>query len=186
MFIMQINECVQGIFSLHYSFLFIYLFTYFGHKACRVLVPQPEMKPGPMKWKHWVLTTVVAQLVKNLPVMQETWVRSLDPEDPPEKETATHSNTLAWRIPWTEEPDRLQSTGSQRVRHDCATNFHLSLSTVGLPGNSYSPFKLLQVFVRGEILNTPRKTAISVSPSHLFRDNICILIWQHKMNKVTA
>ena len=182
MFIMQVNECVQGIFSLWYSFhLSIYLFTYFGHKACRVLVPQPEMKPGPMKWKHWVLTTVVAQLVKNLPVMQETWVRSLGREDPLEEEMATHSSTLAWRVPWTEEPGRLQSMGSQRVTHDCATNFQLSFSTAGLPGNSYSPFKLLQVFLRREILNTPRKTAISLSPSHLCRDNICILIWLKEM-----
>ena len=47
--------------------------------------------------------------------MQETWVRSLDGEDPLEKEMATHSSTLAWRIPWTEEPAGLQSTGSQRV-----------------------------------------------------------------------
>ena len=59
---------------------------------------------------------------------------------------ATHSSTLAWRIPWTEEPGGLQSMGSQRVRHDCTTNFQLSFSTAGLPGNSYSPFKLLQVF----------------------------------------
>ena len=52
-------------------------------------------------------------MVKNLPAMQETWVRSLGQEDPLEKEMATHSSILAWRIPWTEEPDRLQSIGSQ-------------------------------------------------------------------------
>ena len=50
--------------------------------------------------------SVVAQMVKNLPTMQETWVRSLGWEDPVEKETATHSSILAWRIPWTEEPGR--------------------------------------------------------------------------------
>ena len=50
--------------------------------------------------------------------MQETWVRSLGQEDPLEKEMATHSSILAWRIPWTEEPGELQSIGSQRVRHD--------------------------------------------------------------------
>ena len=50
--------------------------------------------------------------------MGETWVRSLGEEDPLEKEMATHSGTLAWRIPWKEEPGGLQSTGSQRVRHD--------------------------------------------------------------------
>jgi len=57
-------------------------------------------------------------LVKNLPEKQETWVGCLGREDPLEKEMATHSSTLPWRIPWTEEPGRLQSMGSQRVRHD--------------------------------------------------------------------
>ena len=62
--------------------------------------------------------SLVAQKVKNLPAMQETWVQSLGWEDPLEEGTATHSSILAWRIPWTEEPDRLQSTGSQKVRHN--------------------------------------------------------------------
>ena len=57
--------------------------------------------------------SMVAQMVKNLPSMQETRVQSLGWEDPPEKETATHSSTLAWRIPWTEEPGGLQSMGLQ-------------------------------------------------------------------------
>ena len=61
---------------------------------------------------------LVAQTAKNLPAMQETWVRSLGWEDPLEKEMATHSSTLAWKIPWTEEPGSLQSMGSQRVRHN--------------------------------------------------------------------
>jgi len=61
---------------------------------------------------------LVAQMVKNLPAKWETRVRSLDREDPPEKGMATHSSILAWRIPWTEQPGRLQSMGSQRVRHD--------------------------------------------------------------------
>ena len=56
-------------------------------------------------------------MVKRLPTMQETWVQSLGREDPLEKEMAAHSSILAWEIPWTEEPDRLQSMGSQRVRH---------------------------------------------------------------------
>ena len=60
----------------------------------------------------------MAQRLKHLPQMQETRVRSLGQEDPLEKEMATHSSTLAWRIPWTEEPGRLQSMGSQRVGHD--------------------------------------------------------------------
>ena len=57
-------------------------------------------------------------MVKCLPTMQETWVQSLGWEDPLEKEMATHSSTLAWKIPWTEELGRLQSMGSQRVGHD--------------------------------------------------------------------
>ena len=57
-------------------------------------------------------------MVKHLPTMPETQVRSLGQEDPLEKEMATHSSTLAWKIPWTEKPGRLQSMGSQRVRHD--------------------------------------------------------------------
>ena len=60
----------------------------------------------------------MAPTVKRLPTMQETRVLSLDQEDPLEKEMATHSSILAWKIPWTEDPGRLQSTGSQRVRHD--------------------------------------------------------------------
>ena len=60
----------------------------------------------------------MAQIVKILPAMQETQVQSLGQEDTLEKEMATHSSILAWRIPWTEEPGRLQSLGSQRVRHD--------------------------------------------------------------------
>ena len=60
---------------------------------------------------------LVAQSVKNLPAMQETWVQSLGQEDLLEKEMATHSSILAWKIPW-EEPGRLQSMGLQRVEHD--------------------------------------------------------------------
>ena len=65
-----------------------------------------------------IWTSLVAQSVKRLPPMRETPVRSLGWEDPLEKEMATHSSILAWRIPWTEELGRLQSTGSQRVGHD--------------------------------------------------------------------
>ena len=60
----------------------------------------------------------MAQAVKSLPTMRETWVRTLGQEDPLEKEMAPDSSTLAWKIPWTEEPGRLQSMGSQRVGHD--------------------------------------------------------------------
>ena len=57
--------------------------------------------------------SLVTQTVQNLLALQEMWVQSLDQEDPPEKEMVTHSSTLAWRIPWTEEPGGLQSMGSQ-------------------------------------------------------------------------
>ena len=70
---------------------------------------------------------------KNLPEMQETWVRSLSKEDPLEKVMATHSSILAWKIPWTEEPGGLQSIGSQRVGCDRATNTCLLKSLFFVP-----------------------------------------------------
>ena len=78
------------------------------------------------KWACQVVqwASLVAQRVKRLPAMQETWVWSLDQEDPLEKEMATHSSIFAWRILWTEKPGRLQSMGSQRVGHDWATSLH--------------------------------------------------------------
>ena len=62
--------------------------------------------------------SLVAQAVKRLSTMWETWVPSLGREDPLEKDMATHSSAIAWKIPWTEEPGRLKSMGSQRVGHD--------------------------------------------------------------------
>ena len=72
--------------------------------------------------KYWEGASLVAQMVKRLPAMRETWVWSLGWEDPLNKEMALHSSILAWRIPWTEDPGRLQSMQSQRVRHDWATS----------------------------------------------------------------
>ena len=66
-------------------------------------------------------TSLAVHLVKHLPAMQETQVQSMNGEDPLEKEMATHSSILAWKIPWTEEPGKLQSTESQRIRHDLET-----------------------------------------------------------------
>ena len=71
---------------------------------------------------HYSWASLVAQLVRNLPAMRETWVRSLGGEAPLEKGMDTHSSILAWRISWTKEPGRLQSLGLQRVGHDWATN----------------------------------------------------------------
>ena len=78
----------------------------------------PRERVGYPLQYSWV--SLVAQAVKNSPAVQETWVQSLGWEDPLEKRTATHSSILAWKSPWTEEPGRLQSRGSQRVRHDWA------------------------------------------------------------------
>ena len=83
------------------------------------------------------LSSPVAQRLKRLPAMQETQVRSLGWEDPLEKEVATHSSILAWRIPWMEEPGGLQFTGSQRVGHDWATSLSLSLSAIRVMSSSY-------------------------------------------------
>ena len=66
-------------------------------------------------------------MVKHLPAMRETQVQPLGRGDPLEKEMATHSSTIAWKIPWTEEPGRLQSMGSQRVRHDWVTSLHFNV-----------------------------------------------------------
>ena len=75
--------------------------------------------------KAWLQASLVAQTVKNLPAMQQTQVRSLGQEDLPENGIAMHSNILAWRVLWTEEPSGLQSMGSKRIRHDWVTNTSL-------------------------------------------------------------
>ena len=86
-------------------------------------LPNPEIEPESPALQAdspptelWA--SLVAQIVKHLPAMQETQVQSLGLEDPLEKEMATHSIIFAWRIPWTERPGRLQSIGSQSIRHD--------------------------------------------------------------------
>ena len=75
---------------------------------CNSCLTQP-----PLIW-----SSLLAQAVKNLPTMRETWVPSLGPEDPLEEEMVTHSTVLAWRIPWKEEPGGIQSMESQRVRYN--------------------------------------------------------------------
>ena len=74
-------------------------------------LPNPGIKTASLMSPYWA--SLVAQSITNLPAMQDTWVRFLGQEDPLEKEMADHSSILAWRIPWTEEPGRLQSMGSQ-------------------------------------------------------------------------
>ena len=93
---------------------------------------------------HWNLTltykikraSLVAQTVKSLPVVHETRVWSLGQHDPLEKKMATHSSILAWKIPWVEEFGRLQSMGSQRVRHNWVTSLSLSLYKIKAAGLS--------------------------------------------------
>ena len=95
---------------------------------------EAELRPSDMH-RASVLMDInhMAQVVKNPPAMpetQETWVQSLGQEDPLEKEMATHTSTLAWEIPWAEEPGRLQSMGSQRVRHD---RVHMPVDALSYP-----------------------------------------------------
>ena len=94
------------IFVLDYT---LYLFDLSLTNPIHVVYCVPFKSPA---------TSLVAQMVKHLPTMWETRARSLAWEDPLEKEMATHSSTLAWKIPWKEEPGRLQSMGLQRVGHD--------------------------------------------------------------------
>ena len=90
---------------------------------CRLLLPVRSLTktmfhPNFNAAKLNTGASLVAQMVKNLPAMQETWFQSLGEEDLLEKEMATHSSILAWTIPWTEEPGGLQSMRSKRVGHD--------------------------------------------------------------------
>ena len=88
--------------------------------------------------------------VKPLPTMQKTWVRSLGREDPVEKAMAPQSSTLARKIPWTEEPGRLQSMGLQRAGHDWATSLHFTTSYLNTPYFplllSLTPFEIFYVW----------------------------------------
>ena len=80
---------------------------------------------------------LVAQMVKNPPAMQETWVCSLGWEDPLEEGMGTHSSILAWRIPWTEDPGRLQSKRLQRVGHDWVTKRNTWLKYIPVPASEW-------------------------------------------------
>ena len=120
------------------SVIFCFPFQLY-HAACGILASQPGTEPTCHAVEMWgvndcttredplfrlivvpslLWASLMAQTVKNLPAGWETLVQSLGWEDPLEEEMATHSRILAWRIPWTEEPGGVQSTGSQRVRHD--------------------------------------------------------------------
>ena len=101
-----VNSAAVNI-GMHVSFWIIFLSFFSGKKKVNLIF-------------------LVAQKVKHLPAVQETRVQSLGREDLLEKEMATHPSILAWKIPWTEEPARLQSMGSQRVEHDWVTSLSLS------------------------------------------------------------
>ena len=104
-FLITDNALINSLWQWDYTCLLMYIY-----QACPFLI-LPNM-----------MVSLVAHMVKGLPGMRETQIWSLVGEDPLEKEMATHSSILAWRILWTDEPGRLQSTGSQRVRQDWATN----------------------------------------------------------------
>ena len=99
-------------------------------------IPDLGRSPGEEMSTHSsIWDFLVAQMVKSLPAMRETWVWSLGWEDPLEKEMATCSSTLAWKIPWTEEPGGLQSTGSQRIGRDWS--YFTFMLIIGLPRRHY-------------------------------------------------
>ena len=129
------NAQVNYLYVMKHSF--IHLFTHssvhwylpllLAHPECGEYRDGSDLVPVPRETEDTFTTvtaamafysSLVAQSLKRLPPMQETRVRSLGREDSLEKEMAIHSSILAWRIPWTEKPSRLQSTGSQRIGHD--------------------------------------------------------------------
>ena len=121
---------------------------------------------------------LVAQMIKHLPTMQETCVQSLGQEDLLEKEMAPRSSTLAWRIPWTEEPGGLQSTGSQRVRHDWATSFTYAIMLFRGEGRGESGFPILSLFLNWSIVDLVPISAVQQSDS-VIHINILFYILFH-------
>ena len=105
------------------------------YKMMMVMVVMADTQHLAMTW-----ASLVAQMVKTLPAMWETQVRSLGQEDSLERGRATHFSILAWRIPWTEEPGELQSMGLQRVGHDQVTGT-FPLFCIHLLFNLYNPTK---------------------------------------------
>ena len=123
----SLAHCLIGTFFFFWNWAagiaFIFLRLILCPLLCLLLFP-PNLKAV----FSFLWASLVAQRLKHLPAMRETWVRSLDQEDPLEKEMATHSSILAWRIPWTEVPGGLQSMGSQRIGHDWVISLSLFYS----------------------------------------------------------
>ena len=149
------------------------------------------------------LTSLVAQTVKCLLAMRETWVQSLGREDPVQKEMATHSSTLAWKIPWTEEPDRLPSMGPQRVGHDWVLHFtsYISLTDETLLAGSLSCLNSPQYLrwhlpedsqiQRHDVLNTSFRKGINFldcgasRPAKWVRRGPNVQGWEHPVRQKT-
>ena len=114
-----------------------------------------------------IWASLVAQMVKRLPAIRETRVQSPGREDPLEKEMATHSSTLAWKIPWVEEPGRLQSMGLQRVGHDWATSLSV-IYLFGCAGSSLlcAGFSLRWLLLLQSMSSEVRLTGLMV-PQHV-------------------
>ena len=124
--------------------------------------------------------SLVALMIKNLPSIWETWIWSLGQKDPLEKGMATYSSILSWRIPWTEEPGRLQSRGSQRIRHDWATNaftVYTSHSRPYFPGCVLSGLRL-----GGSMLAVPAQAWQS---DKLGSDPASVTAWLHDPRQAT-
>ena len=108
----------------------------------------------------------MAQMVKNLPAMRETWVQSLSQEDPLEKGMATHSSILAWRIPWVEEPGRLQSMGKESDMTERLTHTHTHTHTQGLFEASQSELEVKRASLEFDLsyVNKYQRVLVSALP----------------------
>ena len=122
-FLKHTNEGIQGKLAYIHGIWCIWYMHWLLKIKAGISVGQESINWHGINWHmaSVLKDSLVAQMVKNLPAIRETWVRSLGPKDPLEKEIATHSSILAWKILWTEEPGGLQSIGSQRVGHNWAT-----------------------------------------------------------------
>ena len=123
--LLEMVELERDIWCIHiYTHIVINIRTYTYIHVCASVAENFNKYDKYNKTLHLreVWASMVAQTINNLPAMQETLVWSVGQEDPLGRGRATYSSILAWRIPWTEEPGRLQSTGSQRVGHDGVTN----------------------------------------------------------------
>ena len=123
----------------------------------------------------WVPLSLVAQKAENLPAMQESQAQPLGWEDPLEEKMASHSSILAWRIPWTEEPGRLEYMRSQRVRHDWATKTHTHTHLWNLNFTRSPTIKIPLAYLLCITSKTPE--AISSNTPHICRDSkLCLVL----------